>query len=162
MAHGEPDFVRPRVAAGVVYRDASARVLLVKPTYKAGWDLPGGYVEQGETPKAAAAREVVEELGVRLPVGRLLVVDWAPHPAEGDKILFVFDGGVLSPSMARFTLPADEIADARFVASSEFDDRLPDRLLRRVAAAVREPSDSYLEDGLTERSGGQTPAAGHH
>ena len=28
--------------------------------------------------------------------GRVLVVDWAPHPDEGDKILFVFDGGLLA------------------------------------------------------------------
>ncbi len=44
----------PRVAAGVLFRDAAGRVLLVKPTYKDGWEIPGGYVERGESPHAAA------------------------------------------------------------------------------------------------------------
>src|SRR5258707_14543061 len=85
----------PRVAAGVLIRDGSDRVLLVKPSYKAGWEIPGGYVEPGESPKQAARREVHEELGIDTPIGRLLVVDWAPHPDEGDKVLFIFDGGEL-------------------------------------------------------------------
>jgi 8-oxo-dGTP diphosphatase len=46
----------------VLFRDAAGRVLLVKPTYKNGWEIPGGYVDAGESPRAAAAREVKEEL----------------------------------------------------------------------------------------------------
>jgi ADP-ribose pyrophosphatase YjhB (NUDIX family) len=85
----------PWMAAGVLFRDERGRVLLVKPSYKAGWEIPGGYVEPGESPKQAASREVREELGVQPPIGRLLVVDGAPHPDEGDKVLFIFDGGEL-------------------------------------------------------------------
>jgi len=48
------------VAAGALFRDAGGRVLLVKPHYKAGWDIPGGMVEPGETPSEACAREVTE------------------------------------------------------------------------------------------------------
>lgn len=44
----------------------------------------------------ACSREVLEELGLTLPLGPLLVVDWAPAEAEGDKILFIFDGGTLT------------------------------------------------------------------
>ena len=51
-------FATPRVAAGVLIRDDAGRVLLVKPTYKDGWEIPGGYVEKGESPHAAATREV--------------------------------------------------------------------------------------------------------
>lgn len=72
----------PRVAAGVLFRDDAGAVLLVKPTYKAGWDFPGGYVEPGESPKQDAQREVREELGFEADIGELLVVDWAPHPDE--------------------------------------------------------------------------------
>src|SRR2546427_4897446 len=59
-----PPMATPRIAAGVLFRDPDGRVLLVKPTYKAGWDIPGGYVEPGESPKQAALREVREELGI--------------------------------------------------------------------------------------------------
>lgn len=85
----------PRIAAGVIFRDDQGRVLLVKPTYKDGWDVPGAYVEPGESPRSAAIREVQEELDIRPKISSLLVVDWAPHPREGDKILFLFDGGHL-------------------------------------------------------------------
>src|SRR4051794_6081139 len=43
-----------------------------RPTYKAYWDIPGGYVEPGETPRDACVREVYEELGIRPPIGKLL------------------------------------------------------------------------------------------
>jgi ADP-ribose pyrophosphatase YjhB (NUDIX family) len=86
-----------RAAAGVLFFDEDGRVLLVRPSYKSGWDIPGGYLRPGETPSEAAAREVSEKLGIKPPIGRLLAADWAPHPDEGDKILFVFDGGQLSP-----------------------------------------------------------------
>ena len=122
------------------------RVLLVKPNYKDGWDIPGGYVEPGESPHAAAVREVVEELGVSLPVDRLLVVDWAPHPAEGDKNLFVFDGGRISPEQYEtLTLGADEIEKSAFHDTGSLSDVMPDRLARRIALA----HSTALDDGTT-------------
>lgn len=61
-------FATPRVAAGALFLDSGGRVLLVHPTYKDIWDIPGGYVERGESPAAACRREVAEELGLdRLP-----------------------------------------------------------------------------------------------
>jgi 8-oxo-dGTP diphosphatase len=87
---------RPRVAAGVLVHDELGRVLMVRPTYKDGWDIPGGYVGRDESPAQAAERELAEELGLHRKPGRLLVIDWAPHPAEGDKLLFIFDGGTLT------------------------------------------------------------------
>jgi ADP-ribose pyrophosphatase YjhB (NUDIX family) len=77
---------QPRVAAGLLIRDLHDRVLMVRPTYKDGWDLPGGYVEPNESPTKAVERELTEELSLARSPGRLLVVDWAPRPAEGDRI----------------------------------------------------------------------------
>jgi 8-oxo-dGTP diphosphatase len=109
------------MAAGVLFRDGAGRVLMLRPTYKEGWDIPGGNVEPGESPSAAAAREVKEELGVDRAVGRLLVVDWAPHPDEGDKLLFVVDGGPLAGHEPDgFSLQAEEVAEARFQTSEAF------------------------------------------
>jgi 8-oxo-dGTP pyrophosphatase MutT (NUDIX family) len=131
-----------------LFRDSDGRVLLVKPIYKRGWDLPGGYVEPGEAPKRAATREVAEELGLEVSVGRLLVVDWAPHPDEGDKLLFVFDGGTLGPErLARGQLQASEIGEVRFVEDAELSALLPERLVRRVRSALASPQDPYLEHG---------------
>lgn len=69
---------RKRLAAGVLFRDPTGRVLLVEPTYKDHWELPGGCVEADESPFAAAARETDEELGLAVRPGRLLIVDWVP------------------------------------------------------------------------------------
>jgi ADP-ribose pyrophosphatase YjhB (NUDIX family) len=63
------------MAAGVLFRDRANRVLLVEPSYKPNWEIPGGVVEADESPWAAASRELAEELGWDGPVGRLLVVD---------------------------------------------------------------------------------------
>ncbi len=140
----------PRVAAGVLIRDGSDRVLLVKPTYKDGWDIPGGYVEPGESPKHAATREVREELGIDVVVGRLLAIDWAPHPDEGDKLLFIFDGGRLTQSLDEgVTLEAAELDRVEFASSAELHNYLPPRLLARVSNALRDSHDAYLEHGTT-------------
>ncbi|MEV4616767.1 NUDIX hydrolase [Kitasatospora sp. NPDC049258] len=85
MSDTEPNeaVAQPRTAAGVLFFDEAGRVLLVKPTYKPGWEIPGGYLHPGETPSEGAAREVEEELGITPPVGRLLVADWAPIRPRG-------------------------------------------------------------------------------
>jgi 8-oxo-dGTP diphosphatase len=143
-------FATPRVAAGVLFRDDRDRVLLVKPTYKDGWEIPGGYVEHGESPLSAAIREVQEELGASLEVGDLLVLDWAPHPAEGDKLLIIFSGRRLSdPELSALRLKTTEISEARFFAVDELPTLMPDRLARRVAEAARRHSAAYLEHGHT-------------
>ncbi|MFD8214889.1 hypothetical protein ACFV2U_14400 [Streptomyces sp. NPDC059697] len=57
---------------------------------------------------------VREELGVTPPVGRLLAVDRAPNEAEGDKVLYLFDGGRLSQDHNEtapvYLEPSDEAA----------------------------------------------------
>ncbi|WP_441250541.1 NUDIX domain-containing protein [Kitasatospora sp. McL0602] len=142
---------QPRTAAGVLFFDEGGRVLLVKPTYKRGWEIPGGYLHPGETPSQGAAREVEEELGIAPPIGRLLVADWAPHPVEGDKLLFVFDGGRLAPEQFEaITLDGVEIGEYAFHELDQVDTLLIPRLAHRVRAAFDARADSataYLEYG---------------
>jgi ADP-ribose pyrophosphatase YjhB (NUDIX family) len=147
----------PRVAAGALILDPHGRVLLVKPTYKDGWDIPGGYVEPGESPAAACARELAEEIGLRWQAGRLLLVDWAPHPKEGDKLLFVFDGGTLGHA-GEVTPDGVEISEARFHEPGELSGLMPERLSRRLAAALATAevgeSDVYAENGTRPTASG--------
>jgi 8-oxo-dGTP diphosphatase len=144
-------FATPRAAAGVLFFDAENRILLVNPSYKPGWDLPGGYLQPGETPTQAAAREVHEELGIKPPIGALLVADWAPHPDEGDKVLFVFDGGELGDEYReRIELDPGEIAGYAFHDPELIGTLLIPRLARRVSAALTARSQAatlYLEHG---------------
>jgi 8-oxo-dGTP pyrophosphatase MutT (NUDIX family) len=146
-------FATPRTAAGVLYFDGPGRVLLVHPTYKDGWDLPGGYLVPGETPTSALRRELVEELGADLPIGDLLVVDWAPNGREGDKVLFVFDGGELTDGQrAAIRVDGVEIDRYAYHHRSALDGLLIPRLARRVHVAIEAKAGGgetvYLEHGL--------------
>lgn len=71
------------VVAGVVVRDGLVLVARRLPGgYHGGlWEFPGGKVEEGEDPRQALARELMEELGVGVSVGeRLAMVEWRyPH-----------------------------------------------------------------------------------
>jgi ADP-ribose pyrophosphatase YjhB (NUDIX family) len=141
------------MAAGLLVRDPGGSVLLVKPTYKDGWDIPGGYVEEGESPAAACSRELAEELGLHGEIGRLLVVDWAPHPQEGDKVLFIFDGGTMPPTDAMALSPdGDEIGEVRFWPLDALDRLTPARLARRLRLAVDASANgwtTYAEHGTS-------------
>lgn len=125
-----------RMGSGALIRDPEGRVLLVEPTYKATWEIPGGNVERDEAPRTACARELREELGLDIAVGRLLVVEWqGPEPDRTESMLHVYDGGTLT-SLAAVRLPADELASAAFVAEPDLDTVLATRLARRVRAAL--------------------------
>jgi 8-oxo-dGTP pyrophosphatase MutT (NUDIX family) len=142
-----------RMAAGVLLFDDAGRVLLVEPTYKEHWEIPGGTVEADESPYAAACRELTEELGLSRTPGRLLVLDWVPpRPPRTEGVMLLFDGGRLTErEIGGLTVPAEELRGFAFCAAQEASARLPAPLTRRVAAAVRALETgavAYLEDGL--------------
>lgn len=135
---------RKRMGAGVLVRDDAGRVLLVEPTYTTSWELPGGSVEADESPRAACAREVEEELGLRLAVGRLLCLEWqGPEPDRTESVMLVYDGGVL-PDPSTVRLPPDELRSFRFVEPGDLDVLLSERLARRARAALRALADGVL------------------
>ncbi|WP_250035690.1 NUDIX domain-containing protein [Paractinoplanes maris] len=146
---------RKLVGAGALITDEDGRLLLVEPTYKDAWEIPGGVVEAAESPRAGVQRELLEELGLPIPVGQLLVVDWNPPrpeaPDRPDGLMFVFDAGVLTPARAaEITLPATELRSWRWCTPAEAEALLPARLHRRMAAALQARSLNvtvYLENG---------------
>ncbi|MER5335874.1 NUDIX hydrolase [Micromonospora sp. NPDC002717] len=152
-ANEMPPMATPRVAAGALFfdDDDDGSVLLVRPSYKKHWDIPGGYVEPGESPRAACAREVEEELGITPALGPMLVVDWAPAEHEGDKLLFIFDGGSLGAKQERDIRFADgELTEWRYVGAESLDQYGPARLARRIRSAIAARStgsSAYAEYG---------------
>ncbi|WP_207755627.1 NUDIX domain-containing protein [Nonomuraea cypriaca] len=108
------------------------------PAYKPDWDLPGGMAEAGESPAAAARREIKEELGLHLEVGQLLVVDWVPaHGPWDDSLMFVFDGGTVTGDQARALQVVDEeLAELRLAEPAEACRLLRSYMWKRVRSAL--------------------------
>jgi 8-oxo-dGTP diphosphatase len=58
---------RPRHAGAVVAIHVDAALLLLRSSYRTAWSFPGGGIRPGETPEAAARRELAEEIGLAAP-----------------------------------------------------------------------------------------------
>jgi ADP-ribose pyrophosphatase YjhB (NUDIX family) len=86
------------LSASMLITDPDDRILLVKPNYRPDWGIPGGIVEADEAPDQCATREIAEELGLDIPAGDLLVVDWVAAAQDRPQAImnFIFDGGVLA------------------------------------------------------------------
>lgn len=126
-----------RIAAGVLITDDLDRVLLLQPSYKPTWEIPGGVVEAGESPRAAARREVREELGLDIGLGRLLVVDWvAEDPPKTEGLMFVYDGGVLDAADRPIRLERAELNAYGFVDLDGAVGLASERAERRWKAAL--------------------------
>lgn len=142
-------FASPRLASGVLFADRD-RILLVRKTYGNRWDIPGGYVDRGESPASACERELREELGLDRTARRLLIHDWAPSEAEGDKILYVFDCGELGEDEHHIRLDRAEIDRTEWVAAADLAHFVIPRLVRRLTNAHRAYKSGavlYLEHG---------------
>lgn len=143
------NFATPRLASGALFVDRK-RIFLVHKTYGIHWDLPGGYVDRGESPASACEREIREELKLDRTVKRLLVHDWAPNDAEGDKILYVFYCGELGSDEERIRLDGAEIDSVEWVPIDDIANLVIPRLARRIDRAYSAYTSGktlYLENG---------------
>ena len=157
IGSGEPTWEVPRVpaSAGALLFDERGRLLVLNPTYKRHWTIPGGQLEaDGETPWQACRRETREECGIELERGALVCVDFRP-PKDARRpggMRFVFRCGVLrEEERGRIVLQAEEISQYRFVGLDEAADLLSGPVRRRVLACVRADRCLYLEDGRPVR-----------
>jgi RimJ/RimL family protein N-acetyltransferase/8-oxo-dGTP pyrophosphatase MutT (NUDIX family) len=143
---------RKRAISQLLVRDREGRVLICQLTYKRDWDLPGGVVEVGESPRLAAGREIHEELALDIEPGDLLLTDWLP-PWGGwdDAVCLVFDGGTHDAAIVdRLVLQTREIRNAGFATPEQVRERCADFTARRIEAAIENADmglSSYVESG---------------
>ena len=125
------------VAAGALITDPAGNVLIVKPNYRDHWTLPGGVCEHGEPPHVGCFREVAEEIGLVLPVGALLAVDWSQPYGQGARPImhFVFDGGT-APAGTRIVVQEAELDAYQFADPGGLDRYAPGYITDRIAAAL--------------------------
>jgi 8-oxo-dGTP pyrophosphatase MutT (NUDIX family) len=144
----------PRIPAsvGALIFDPAGRLLVLKPSYKKGWTIPGGQMDaSGESVWEACRRETREECGLEVASGRLVCVDFRrPKPNRPGGVRFLFDCGIFTDQqLSRIRLQADEIEDYRFAEPNEALQLLSGPIRRRVAAAIGAKRCVYLEDGRT-------------
>jgi 8-oxo-dGTP diphosphatase len=138
------------VSAGALIYDQAGRLLILKPTYKKGWTIPGGVMEaDGEAPWDACRREVREECGIDVRGGRLACVDFRPgRPGHPGGVRFLFDCGTAEDAaLAAITVQPEEVAEYRLVPLDEALALLRPPIRRRVRAATRHRRCVYLANG---------------
>jgi ADP-ribose pyrophosphatase YjhB (NUDIX family) len=122
-------YVDPKIAVGVaVFRDDA--LLLVRRVMEPGrgkWALPGGWVDVGQDPREAAAREALEEAGIVVEVGEVVEAFLNP-PADGGALFLLFAGRWISGEPTA----DDDADDAGFFTR----DALPPLAFASTSAAV--------------------------
>jgi ADP-ribose pyrophosphatase YjhB (NUDIX family) len=93
-------------SAAVIFDQARQRVLLTRRTDNGRWCLPGGRLEPGESVVEGCAREVWEETGLQVRVGKLIGVYSNPHRlieyADGNRfqlVSFCFEAEVVDGTL---------------------------------------------------------------
>jgi ADP-ribose pyrophosphatase YjhB (NUDIX family) len=124
------DYVNPRIVVGVVCTWEDQYLLCkraIQPR-KGFWTFPAGFLEQGETPEAGAAREAAEEAGADVVIGALLGIYSIPRIGQ---VQMMFAGKLRSPEVAA----GEESLEVRFVPWSGIP--WDDLAFLSVSAALR-------------------------
>jgi 8-oxo-dGTP diphosphatase len=126
------------MAAGCLLFDIQGRLLLLQQRRALEWDLPGGIVEENESPRQCCLREVMEEISLEIELGALLIVEYvSARPEKTEGVVFLFNGGSLTQSQIdQISLQADEIAGFRFFHPDQLPAQIPSTRLRRILAAL--------------------------
>lgn len=134
---GVMDSVLPtkRVIGHALFSNAAGEVLLLETTYKSDWELPGGVVEPGESPRLGTEREIHEELGIEVSLGQPRIIDWMPpYLGWSDAVEFLYLGGVLDDSVVSRLRVADaELRNLHWVRPDEVAQYVTELSARRIA-----------------------------
>lgn len=113
-ACGFVHFRDPKVAAAVLLIDGN-RVLLIRRAVDPGrglWALPAGFVEVDELPDEAAAREALEETGLRVAIGDLLRIRRITNPNKPG-LLLTYRGQLIDGNLQA----NDDVSEARWFSA---------------------------------------------
>lgn len=139
---------RKRSAVGVlIFKDE--QLLVLEPTYKSNWLVPGGVVEKFESPLEAAIRECQEEIGIDVEIESFLCADFKRGDSiTGDAIHYLFSAKL--PMKFEIKIDESEIKNALWLSSDEAINKFDSHLGPRVKAgleAIKRNRSFYCEDG---------------
>jgi ADP-ribose pyrophosphatase YjhB (NUDIX family) len=152
MIHGERVGKHGRLAVGCsasIFDLTRQKILLIRRTDNSRWSVPGGYMEPGESVAEACAREVWEETGPHVRVGRLISVYSTPHIlleySDGNRIRLVILHFEAEPTEGELCIGGETteigyfaLADTEQMEIGEMDRlRIADAFAAQTATMVR-------------------------
>ena len=141
-----------RVGAFAVIRDDHGRVLVSRRVDSGWYNLPGGGVEPHESVPEGLVREVEEETGLKVEVGRLTGVYSKPQKHE---VVLIFEARVVGGEMR----PSEEADLHEWVAPDESErvkllpkhlERIQDALRGEPGAVIKDQRQPSLQDEARE------------
>ena len=123
------------LGARVMLFNEAGEICLIKHGYVAGWQLPGGGVDAGETIANAAARELAEEAGFQ-PIGpmTLFAVYQNTKSSKRDHVLLYICRTAMQ--IENFKIDGREIIDCRFFAVGALPADVTPSTQRRINEVV--------------------------
>lgn len=111
--------------------DHKERILCVKQNYSLlDWALPGGRMEDGESPTLALEREVQEETGYLIKVARLIGIYATPYKND---LALLFEARIVEKGLWN---PNNEISDLGFYYSDELPQPMHSQTLRKIQDTI--------------------------
>lgn len=133
-------------SANVIIEDKKGRLLVVKAHYKPYWSLPGGWIEEGDTPREAAIREVIEEVGIELDAKDLEFSAFVDRISDmADTYLFIFRAINQVDTDIKINLQAEEIAEYDWVSRSDVVNKTRGHYNTAVKNWASDTPQTYIE-----------------
>lgn len=144
-------FPEKRVSSIGFILNEDQKILLVKPSYYNYWHLPGGFVDENESPIQAVSREIKEEINLDLSPHRLIIINYtSAYKDQKEVIVFIFDFGVVTKNLIQsLKLDNEEIVDYGFFEKSKAMELVGPGRSKRLEmcyVAVEKDTFYYLDD----------------
>jgi 8-oxo-dGTP diphosphatase len=139
-------YPKKQMASGAIIYDSYGKILIVKPSYKNCWHLPGGVIEEFESPYSACVREVKEETNLSIVPKKLKAINHLGIESEKvDALVFIFDcGSICQYEKESIRVPAQEIEEYRFIDNREIAQYLDVRMAEIIQNCLNSGNQNTL------------------
>ena len=124
-------------ASGAFIFNDQDQLLILKPSYKDGWNLPGGVTDEFESPYQTVIRECKEETNLNIEIQDLVLVDYIQEIIKDkkyDHVEFYFT--VIVENISNIQIDNEEIIDYKFIDIKEAEDFLSPKYYQKLQAVL--------------------------